>query len=79
MKIINIDSLDTKINIPIFINKYGYGTLENKIKILLKSIYGEDIPFTFEDTNLPIESYKKVVWDKQNGGYYLVSGVTNTI
>ena len=76
MKVINIHSLDTKINIPLFIDRYGYGTLENKIKILLNSIYNKDIKFNLEETDLSSGCFKQIVWNKQIGGYYLISGVS---
>ena len=69
MKIINIDLLYTKIIIPLFIDRYGYGTLENKIKILLNSIYAAD------DPDLSHACFEKVIWNKQIGGYYIIYNI----
>jgi len=81
MKIIVLPN-GRKINYPYnLFKRFGYGSDENKIKILLRQIYDtkKDMNFKIEETDLDFTCFHNVVWEKTEGYYYILPATTANI
>jgi len=78
MKIIVLCN-EKKINYPTaLLSRFGFGSDENKINILLKRIYKTDksIDFSIENTELDSTNFYDVIWNKTQGYYYILPATT---